>query len=89
MTGFYELKFVKSFDKELRKIDHKLIPWIVKKILELEKNPRTNQTKKLKGTKNEYRLRVGDYRVFYTIDDKKRLVIIYYIAHRGEIYRKK
>lgn len=89
MTGFYELRFAKSFDRELRKIDRKLIPLIVEKILDLEKNPRSLHTKKLKGSENEYRLRIGNYRVFYTIDDKTKVVAIFHIAHRKEAYRQR
>jgi len=89
MTGSDELYFSRSFDRELRKIDRKLILWIVGKILTLEKNPGPLHSKKLKGTDDEYRLRIGDYRVFYTIDDKKRTVVIYHVAHRREAYRQK
>jgi len=89
MTVSYELVFARSFDQDIRKIDRKLIPWLVGKILALEKNPRPVQSKKLKGADDEYRLRVGDYRVFYTIDDKNKLVAIYHLAHRREAYRQK
>jgi mRNA interferase RelE/StbE len=45
------------------------------------------QTEKLAGAHDAYRLRVGDYRVLYTIDDRIRRVVIYRIAHRRESYR--
>ena len=53
----------------------------------LEKNPRPQGVKKLAGTKDGYRVRIGDYRILYTIDDKKKIVTIYRIRHRREVYR--
>ena len=87
MTASYELIFLKSFDRDLRKLDRQLIPNIVEKVLALEGNPYPAQSKKLRGTINEYRLRVGDYRVFYTIDKTEKKIIIYHVAHRREAYR--
>ncbi len=59
---------------------------ISKKILTLEDNPRPVSVKKLSG-REEYRLRIGDYRVLYTIDDKNGLAIISAAGHRKEVYR--
>jgi mRNA interferase RelE/StbE len=59
---------------------------ISEKILTLEDNPRPSGSQKLRGEEN-YRLRVGDYRVLYTIDDKARRVLVYGVAHRREAYR--
>ncbi len=87
MTDSYELILVKSFDRDLRSIQREMVPVIVEKVLRLEESPRPPQSKKLRGTKDEYRIRVGDYRVFYTIDDKNRLVTVYHVAHRREAYR--
>lgn len=49
-------------------------------------NPRPYQTKKLKDSPY-YRLRVGDYRILYLVDDTKRQVVIEEIGHRKDIYR--
>ncbi|MBI4208995.1 MAG: type II toxin-antitoxin system RelE/ParE family toxin [Deltaproteobacteria bacterium] len=53
---------------------------------DLEVNPRPPGAKKLTG-KEGYRIRKGDYRILYTIDDSERLVRVYRIGHRREIYR--
>jgi len=58
---------------------------ISRRILTLEDNPRFRGAKKLSG-REEYRLRIGDYRVLYTIDDKNGVVIIFAVGHRREIY---
>jgi mRNA interferase RelE/StbE len=49
--------------------------------------PRPPGCKKLSGSQNEWRVRVGDYRILYEIDDRIRRVRIYAIGHRREIYR--
>ena len=59
---------------------------IAKHIDLLQDNPCPNDSKKLKGDAG-YSLRVGTYRVLYDIEDKARLVTIYRIKHRREVYR--
>jgi mRNA interferase RelE/StbE len=49
--------------------------------------PRPHGVKKLSGTTNGYRVRIGNYRILYTIDDRKKVVTIYRIRHRREVYR--
>jgi mRNA interferase RelE/StbE len=50
-------------------------------------NPRPHGVKKLAGSKDGYRIRVGDYRILYAIDDKRKLVTIYRIRNRKEAYQ--
>jgi mRNA interferase RelE/StbE len=50
-------------------------------------NPRTLHTEKLEGSPNAYRLRVGEYRILFTIDDRTHIVTVYRIRHRREAYR--
>jgi len=60
---------------------------VKKHIGELEKDPRPVGVKKLEGTSDGYRVRAGDYRILYTIDDRRKIVTIYRIRHRREAYR--
>lgn len=53
----------------------------------LAENPRPHGSKKLVGFENEWRQRVGDYRILYVIDDRARRVTIARVAHRREAYR--
>jgi len=55
-------------------------------MLALAVNPRPHGVAKLSG-REAWRIRVGDYRVIYTIDDARQGVVIYAIGHRREIYR--
>ena len=65
----------------------KLINEIIEKIRQLSSEPRPLGTKKLKGIENEYRIRMGDYRVRYEIDDKTLTVLILSCRHRRDAYR--
>jgi mRNA interferase RelE/StbE len=60
---------------------------IEKAIAHLADDPRTSGTKKLVGLDDEWRLRVGDYRVLYIINDSARQIVIARVAHRREAYR--
>ena len=55
-------------------------------MLALADNPRPHGVVKLSG-REAWRIRVGDFRVIYTIDDTRKEVVIYAIGHRREIYR--
>ncbi len=52
----------------------------------LEENPRPPGVKKLRGRENEWRIRVGDYRIVYEIHDRILLVIVIRIRHRSKAY---
>ena len=55
---------------------------------DLQTNPRPPGAKRLVGQEG-YRIRKGDYRILYTVDDKARLVRVYRVAHRREVYRRR
>ncbi len=55
---------------------------------DLEVNPRPPGCKKLVG-ENGYRIRTGDYRILYAVADRSRIVSVYRIGHRREVYRRR
>ena len=63
---------------------HRIIP----QIRTLAENPRPPGCRKLTRSKNDWRIRIGDYRVLYEIDEKVRAVRITRVRHRREIYRR-
>ena len=63
---------------------HRIIP----QIRALAENPRPLGCRKLTGSKNDWRIRVGDCRVLYEIDEKARAVRIMRVRHRREVYRR-
>ncbi len=73
--------------KELSSIPKDRRELIVAVLDDLQKQPRPPGAKKLAGV-DGYRVRKGDYRVLYTIDDAARLVRVYRVGHRREVYRR-
>jgi len=81
----YKILFKKSAAGELAKIPGKDLEKIVRCVRELEQNPRPSGCRKLSG-KDRDRLRQGDYRIVYAVDDSRRIVEVYKIGNRREIY---
>ncbi|MCC6501311.1 MAG: type II toxin-antitoxin system RelE/ParE family toxin [Anaerolineales bacterium] len=82
----YQVILKRSAEKELDALQANLRERILRRLLALEENPRPSGIKKLQGQES-FRLRVGDYRVLYTIDDKSKQVFIVGVGHRREVYR--
>jgi len=82
----YALEIKQSAQKELDALDDALFSRLDRKILALTDTPRPAGCKKLKGYKDQWRVRVGDWRVLYIIDDDAKLVSVTRIAHRREVY---
>jgi mRNA interferase RelE/StbE len=85
-VGKYSVELKVSARKELERLPAKLIERIFPKLEGLASEPRPAGCKKLKGGQRDWRIRVGDYRVVYTIDDEKLLVSVMRIRHRSEVY---
>ncbi len=82
----YSLYIRKSAQKSLAKIAETERNGIIYRIKLLEENPRPANSKKLKG-RDAYRIRVGNYRVIYEIEDDKLIVLVIAIGHRSSVYR--
>jgi mRNA interferase RelE/StbE len=84
----YEIAFKEKAVKQLSKIPTKFAEKIDELIQSLTLNPRPSGCKKLQGYENIYRVRYSDYRVLYSIEDKKLVIEIIQIGNRKEIYDK-
>jgi mRNA interferase RelE/StbE len=82
----YSLEIKQSALKELDALDDRLFARIDRKILALSDNPRPSGCKKLRGYKDPWRMRVGDWRVVYIINDDAKIVVVTRIAHRRDVY---
>ena len=82
----YQVILKRSAEKELDALRGTVHKRMVAHLLALEENPRPIGSKKLQGQES-YRLRVGDFRVLYTIDDKNKRVLVLAVGHRREVYR--
>jgi mRNA interferase RelE/StbE len=75
-----------SARKELEDIPNNVLARAVRKMESLGDNPRPSGCKKLKGHRDLWRIRVGDWWILYSIDDGAKLVSVTRIAHRREVY---
>ena len=83
----YELTFARSARKELERLSQPLRMRVFRRIESLATNPRPAGCRKLEGAEDLWRIRIGDYRVIYSVDDKRRLVDISAVRHRSDVYR--
>ena len=72
--------------KSLSRLPDHIQTRIARSTLALASNPRPPGVVKL-TSRDAWRIRVGDYRVIYTIDDTRQQVVVHAIGHRGDIYR--
>ncbi|MFO7670330.1 MAG: type II toxin-antitoxin system RelE/ParE family toxin [Bacteroidales bacterium] len=82
----YTILIERYAQKQIMKLDKKVIPVIKSAIAGLADNPRPYGCKKLRG-EDAYRIRVGDYRVIYEIYDSKIIVTVVSVGHRKDIYK--
>ncbi len=83
----YRVEIRRPAARELDKLDPRLGRRILEAIEGLATKPRPAQSRKLAGSENSYRLRVGSYRILYQVDDPESLVSVFAVGHRREIYR--
>ncbi|KAF0238128.1 MAG: RelE/StbE family addiction module [Prolixibacteraceae bacterium] len=82
----YNILIERYAQKQIMKLDKKIIPVLKVAISNLANNPRPHGYIKLKG-EDAYRIRVGDYRIIYEINDGIILVTVVSVGHRKEIYK--
>jgi mRNA interferase RelE/StbE len=83
----YKVILKPSVEKDLRVLPALTRKRVFQRIEALEDNPCPRGSLKLAGAEQLYRLRVGDYRIVYTVDRGSRHVIVYYVRHRRDVYR--
>ena len=83
----YQIVFARSARRELDALPRSLGLRILRRIESLALTPRPRGCRKLVGSTNLWRMRIGDYRVIYGVDDAQRIVDIVAIRHRSDAYR--
>ncbi|MBM4167057.1 MAG: type II toxin-antitoxin system RelE/ParE family toxin [Ignavibacteria bacterium] len=83
----YQLVIPHIVERQIDNLPNFIQERIEKILIDLENNPRPYGCKKLRGTVNEYRIRIGNYRLRYEIDDKKSIVLLVSCKDRKEVYR--
>ncbi|RME95523.1 MAG: type II toxin-antitoxin system RelE/ParE family toxin [Verrucomicrobia bacterium] len=84
--GDYAVTFARSARRELVRLDAALIARILRRIERLAVEPGPRGARKLKGAHDLWRVRVGDYRFVYSVNDRRRIVDLVRIRHRREVY---
>jgi mRNA interferase RelE/StbE len=74
-------------ERDRRKLPPEIRSRITRTFLALEQDPRPPGVAKLSGTANGWRIRVGDYRILFEVDDEAQTVLVLRVAHRREAYR--
>jgi len=83
----YTLKFRPKATRQFRKLPQEIQDRLEPHIEALKQDPRPPGAEKITGSKDTYRLRVGNYRVIYEVYDTYLLVSVILLGHRREIYR--
>ena len=84
----YIVEFAPAARRQLRKLDRPVQVRVLRRMEKLENQPRPKTAETLKGTtETVYRVREGDYRIIYTIEDDRLIVLVVRIGHRSEVYR--
>lgn len=84
----YALSFQPAAARSIRKFPRDIASRIKTATEALRENPRPPGVKSLAGERGLWRIRVGDYRIVYEIQDNQLLVLVIRVAHRREVYRK-
>ena len=84
----YSLSYKPSVDKDLQSIPRSIVGRIIERVERLPSNPFPPQSAKLQGAERLHRLRVGDYRIVYEVNTDAMHIIVQYVRHRREVYRR-
>lgn len=84
----YKIRIKPSAVKELEKLPKKALQKIVTKIKSLSDDPRSPGCEKLSG-EEKYRIRQGNYRIVYAIEDDILVIFVVKIGHRRDVYKKR
>jgi mRNA interferase RelE/StbE len=83
----YEILLEKQAEKDLKNLPTQTFNRVIPAIKDLSVNPRPSGCLKVKNSLQDYRIRVGDYRIIYEIDDKNQILKVMRVRHRRESYR--
>jgi len=83
----YKIEVKKSAAKEIARLPRKDMQAVLARISALAENPRSSDCKKL-SAQDKYRVRCGDYRILYSIQDDVLIICVVKVGHRKEIYRR-
>lgn len=83
----YHIEILPKAARQIRKLPKSVQDLLFPALFALADNPRPLGCKKMAGSTDEYRIRVGNYRIVYQVQDKKLWVLVVRLGHRREVYR--
>lgn len=83
----YEVFLERGAERDLRRLTPLAFQQIIAAIRVLAENPRPRGSRKLSGSRNDWRIRIRDFRIIYEVDDRAKAVRVMHIRHRREAYR--
>ena len=83
----YRVQISATAERQLRRLPHDDQVRVVRAVLALAQDPRPSGCRKLQGYDDVFRIRVGTYRVIYSVEGRQLLVIILKVGHRKDVYR--
>lgn len=83
----YEVLLESRAQRDLRRLSPEAFRRVVRAVQGLAVDTRPPGCRKIVGSRSDWRLRVGDYRIVYEIDDAARMVRVMYVRHRRDAYR--
>jgi mRNA interferase RelE/StbE len=87
MSKKYKVVFERKYIKDLKHVHPSYHKAVMETSLSLGNNPRPDGYIKLKGADNLFRVRIGPYRIIYTIQDDKLIVLVLEIGDRKDVYK--
>jgi mRNA interferase RelE/StbE len=88
MLPVYEVLLERSAERDIRRLTAQVFQRIIPHIKALAEDPKPPGCRKIAGSKNDWRIRIGEYRVIYEIDEHAEAVKVMRIRQRKEAYRK-
>ena len=85
----YAVELTRPAEKDILGLDDDAYSRVARAITGLQDNPRPTGARKLRSQRYAWRLRVGDYRVLYEVDEQRHTVTVYRVRHRREVYRER
>jgi mRNA interferase RelE/StbE len=83
----YEVLLERRAERDLKKLPGEVFHRIIPRLKSLADDPKQKGARKIIGSKNDWRIRIGEYRIIYEIDEPAKCVRIMRIRHRREAYR--
>ncbi|MBI4299164.1 MAG: type II toxin-antitoxin system RelE/ParE family toxin [Chloroflexi bacterium] len=83
----YSVRLNRAAQRELDRLNSRIRRQVLERILKLGDDPRPQDVKLLRGRNHSYRVASGEYRILYEIDDASKVVLIFRVGNRREVYR--